>query len=331
MLLIMAFKGSMADAQILPFMIAMICIPFYSFIRLYSSFAHGLSRFPLTYLPNVVLRPVLFLGAVALAWWTGVTLSAERAMGIHGALIVFIAIVQVALFFRGPTLALLRNIPQYETKMWLRTSAPLLLITLFTQYFAEITIVLISPHVSPEELGVFNVSYRTALLIAFGLSAVNSVLMPAASRLYAQGDIEGLQTLVRQTTLLKFGPSLGAVVVVVVFGREILSIFGEGFEAGYEPLVILCLAQVLRSAVGPVDMLLRVTGHQDRCLLVFGVSLVLAVLLNLVLVPPFGILGAAVGVFIVVGFWSGWLHSLVVRYLGIKPSVFALAGVPGNR
>jgi len=331
LLLIMAFRGWIVDDRIIPFTIAMLCIPFYSFIRLYSSYAHALSRFALTYLPGAVLRPGLFLGAVALAWWTDFNLSAERAMGIHGALIVFIALVQVTFFFRGPTLALLQNIPQFETRTWLRTSTPLLMITLFTQYFPEITIILISPHLSPEEVGVFYVSYRTALLIAFGFFAVNSVMMPAAARLYSKGDIEGLQSLVARTTLLKFGPSLCAVIVVVLFGREILSIFGEGFDTGYEAFVILTLAQLLISAVGPVDMLLRITGHQDRCLLAFGVSLVLAVLLNLVLVPLFGIVGAAAAVFIVVAFWSSWLHSLVVRHLSIKPSVFALASTLANR
>jgi O-antigen/teichoic acid export membrane protein len=331
LLLIMAFRGWIADDHILPLAIAMLCVPFYSYMRLYSSFAHAQSRFSLAYVPNAVLRPALLLGAVALASWAGFTLSAERAIGIHGALIVFVAVVQVAFFYRGPTLALLRNVPQYETMTWFRTSVPLLLITLFTQYFYEISIVLISPHLSPEEVGVFSVSYRTALLIAFGLFAVNAVMMPAASRLYSKGDIEGLQRLVTRTTLLKFGPSLCAVAVVVVFGREILSIFGAEFEAGYEAFVILSLAQLLISAVGPVDTLMRITGHQDQCLLTFGVSLVLSVLLNSVLVPPFGILGAAAAVFIVVAFWSIWLHCLVVRHLGIKPSVFAMAGALANR
>ena len=189
LLLIMVFRGWIADDQIMPFTIAMLCIPFYSFIRLYASYAHALSRFALTYLPGSVLRPALFLGAVVLAWWTGFDLSAERAMGIHGALIVFIAVVQVIFFFRGPTLTLLSNIPQFETITWLRTAAPLLLITLFTQYFPELTIILISAHLSPAEVGVFYISYRTALLIAFGFFAVNSVMMPTASRLYSKGDI----------------------------------------------------------------------------------------------------------------------------------------------
>lgn len=330
-LLIWSFRGWIADEQILPLTFAMLCLPFYSLIRLFSSLAHGVSRFALVFLPNVVLRTALFLGAVALARWAGFTLSAESAMGMHGTLFVFIAILQVALFYRGPTLALLRNTPQYEGMFWLRTSMPLLLITLFTQYLPEITIVLISPNLSPGELGVFNVSYRTALLIGFGLFAVNAVTMPAASRLFSEGNTDELQRLLVRTTLLKFGPSLCAVIVVVLFGTQILSVFGKEFEAGYHAFVILSLAQLLIAAVGPVDMLLRITGHQDRCLPVLGVSLALSVVLNLVLVPLFGIIGAAAAIFIVIAFWLSWLHILVVRHLGIRPSVFALAGILANR
>jgi len=331
LLLIMAFRGWIAEDQVMPLAIAMLCVPFYSYMRLYSSFAHAQSRFSLAYIPNAVLRPALFLGAVALAWWAGVGLSADLAIGAHGALIVLVAAIQVVFFYRGATPELLRNTPKYETKLWFRTSVPLLFITLFTQYFYEISIVLISPYLTSGEVGVFSVSYRTALLIAFGLFAVNAAMMPSASRLFSEGDIEGLQRLVTKTTLLKFGPSLCAVAVIAVFGREILSIFGDEFEAGYQAFVILSLAQLLLSAVGPVDTLMRITGHQDECLRTFAVALVLSVLLNLILVPVFGILGAAAAVFIVVAFWSIWLHILVVRYLGIKPSVLTLASVLANR
>jgi O-antigen/teichoic acid export membrane protein len=47
------------------------------------------------------------------------------------------------------------------------------------------------------------------------------------------------------------------------------------------------------------------------------------VALNLVLVPHFGINGAAATVLIVVLIWAIWLHGLVVRHLGIQPSVLA--------
>lgn len=331
LLLIFALRGWIAEEQIMPLAIAILCIPFYSYMRLYSSFAHAQSRFSLAYMPNAVVRPALFLGTVALAWWLGLELSAELAIGMHGGLIAMIALLQIAFFFRGPTRELLRHTPKYETRLWFRTSVPLLLITLFTQYFYEISIVLSSPHLSPDEVGIFSVSFRTALLIAFGLFAVNAVMMPAASRLYSKGDLPGLQRLISRTTLLKFGPSLCAVAVIVVFGREILSIFGEEFIAGYQAFVILSLSQLLISAVGPVDTLMRITGHQDECLLTFGASLILAVVLNQILVPAFGMLGAAAAVFLVIACWSIWLHILVVRHLGIRPSVLNLTGVMADR
>ena len=97
------------------------------------------------------------------------------------------------------------------------------------------------------------------------------------------------------------------------------------FVGGYDALVILSLSQLVIAAVGPVDVLLSITGYQDRCLRVFALSLVSAVVLNLMLVPIWGIVGAAIAVFLVVVLWTTWLYYIVVRHLGIRPSVFSLS------
>ena len=89
-------------------------------------------------------------------------------------------------------------------------------------------------------------------------------------------------------------------------------------------MMILAAAQLLRSAAGPVMSLMAVTGHQDSCLIVFASALVAAVILAFLLVPLFGIEGAAITVLIVTLGWSVWLHRLVVSHLGIRPSIFGV-------
>ncbi len=99
---------------------------------------------------------------------------------------------------------------------------------------------------------------------------------------------------------------------------------GEDFVMGYTAMIILLFAQLFRAGAGPVTWIMNITGHQDQCLRVFAFALLLAGILISILVPHFGIIGAAIAVLFVILFWSLWLHKLVVDKVGIKPSIFFL-------
>ena len=74
--------------------------------------------------------------------------------------------------------------------------------------------------------------------------------------------------------------------------------------------------------MGPVTRLLSVSGHQDRLLVVFVTALLGLVALLVVLVPLFGLPGAAAAVLIDTLFWVLWMRRLVIRFLGIRPRLF---------
>ena len=174
---------------------------------------------------------------------------------------------------------------------------------------------------APVDVAVFNVALRTVGIITFGLLAVGSIVAPRASRLYSLGDNAGLQQLTSYATRLMFWPSLVAIGALVLFGERILALFGSNFVGGYATMLMLASSQLAIGAVGPVWTLLNVTGHQDRCLIVFGVALGAALGLNLILVPLFGIEGAAASYVAVTLLWTVWLRSLVVRVLDIHPTI----------
>jgi O-antigen/teichoic acid export membrane protein len=148
-----------------------------------------------------------------------------------------------------------------------------------------------------------------------------ALLTPQGSRLYAAGNLDSLQKAVTSTTRLKFLGGLVALAMLTIFGKTILSWFGPEFASGYPILLILAASQLLLAAVGPIDILLILTGHQKQCLIVFSASLPAALLLNHVLVPVFDATGAAISALLTALFWNIWLGRIVVRQLGIRPSI----------
>jgi O-antigen/teichoic acid export membrane protein len=262
---------------------------------------------------------------VYIVWRGGILLSANTALLIQLIAMGLVAIITYNLLEQRTRPMLRGVLPAYETRLWSRTAAPLLMIVLFTQYFPDISLVLVGIILPSEDVAVFNVSFRSALLIAFGLNSVSAIMSPRIAQLHAKGDMEGLQRLISLSSQIRFWPTLAVVLALMFFGEDLLRLFGEAFVGGYDALVILSLSQLVIAAVGPVDVLLSITGYQDRCLRVFALSLVSAVVLNLMLVPIWGIVGAAIAVFLVVVLWTTWLYYIVVRHLGIRPSVFSLS------
>ncbi|MGB5738579.1 MAG: polysaccharide biosynthesis C-terminal domain-containing protein [Woeseia sp.] len=240
-------------------------------------------------------------------------------------LIVMIAIaVALSVFLsRQLQLELASAPPEYQTRKWLRIALPLLVISLFGNYFPDYMLILVGAHVPSDQVAIFNASYRLAMIVTFTLTAVEAVTSPVAARLYATQDFNELQTVVSRAAKLGFGASLASVIAFASLGRTLLGLFGDEFVAGYETMLILVAAQLVRAAAGPVISLLSVTGHQDRCLVVFGVGLIASVALVFLLVPIFGIRGAAMSVLLVTLGWSIWLQRLVIVHLGVRTSVFA--------
>ena len=88
--------------------------------------------------------------------------------------------------------------------------------------------------------------------------------------------------------------SLPAFVALLVFPDELLRLFGPDFAAGAAVTVILALGQLVNAATGPCGTLLNMSGRVALNMADNLAALVLNVLLNLWLIPAYGIVGAAV-------------------------------------
>jgi O-antigen/teichoic acid export membrane protein len=79
-----------------------------------------------------------------------------------------------------------------------------------------------------------------------------------------------------------------------VFAPLFMSVFGPEFVAGASALVILALPMLVAMAAGPVDVVLVMAGKSSWNLFNVAIALMTNVVLNVVLIPPFGITGAAI-------------------------------------
>lgn len=302
---------------------AMAAVPLFASMRLDGAIALANSWVRLSFIPTQVLRPGLLLLFVALIWYAGIELSAGKVMAVHFAVILALALGELWILRQRLAPVLGGAEPEFERRRWTRTAIPLLIIVIMTSYLPEVTVVIIGLYLPTDEVAIFNACFRVAFLITFGVNAVDAMMLPRVSRLYVAGDQKQMQSLVSRASVLKFAGGAFAVLILLFFGKAILGIFGPEFVVGYQTLLILAISQWLIGAMGSLSNLLNVTGHQDYCLHVFFWALLVLIGLNLLLVPRFGIIGAAVSTLGVILFWNLWLYRAVVLRLNVRPTALA--------
>jgi O-antigen/teichoic acid export membrane protein len=235
----------------------------------------------------------------------------------------------VALVQLGFVIAAARQIPteiaprHQEWKRWWRFALPWVVITLASDFFFDIDLLVLSNLLSREELAIFGVCTRVFSLVSFGVAAVYAVTMPEMFESEAKSDRAGFHRKIGDANLVASGLSLLLFVLVVIGGPLALMLFGPSFMIGTAPLAVLCLGLVVRSMFGPAALVLSVHDRPFASLPAIGLGVATLIGANLLLVPPFGLMGAASAALISISIWSVALWLTALKTAGVDVSIRA--------
>jgi O-antigen/teichoic acid export membrane protein len=177
----------------------------------------------------------------------------------------------------------------------------------------------------PHDVAIYFATVKTLALVHFVYFAVKAGVAQRYAG-YAHGDPGKLAGFARDTVSWTFWPSLVMALAVLAFGEFMLTLFGPGFDAGYPLLFLLVVGVVARSAVGPAESLLTMTGNQNVCAFVYALTLALNIALSIALIPVFGLWGAAIATTVSMVFEAVALSFTVWRRFGIVMAIFLPAG-----
>jgi O-antigen/teichoic acid export membrane protein len=177
-----------------------------------------------------------------------------------------------------------------------------------------------APAVTSNELGVYAACVRVALAMVLFLTAVSYVFSPFVADLHARGETEKLDGLFKSITRWTVAGTIPLLLLMLLAPAAILRLFGgSDFTSGTTALRILVIGQAINVSVGAAGFVLIMAGRTGWDLTVYAVSAFLDLVLSLILVPKFGINGAAAAQAITIGL-SNWLRlGLVKKYVGIFP------------
>jgi len=307
---------------IVPLLIGCLTLPAFVVANTQDGIARSHDWMRLGLMPQFIIRQALIIGFTAGAFALGFHLGATLAM-LASAAAVWIAMT-------GQMLVLNRRLGghieagarAYDFRGWLAISLPILLVESFYLLLSYTDVLVLQQFRPSEEVGVYFAVVKTLALVSFIHYAMSATTAHRFAEYHALGDSQRLSAYVAHAIKWTFWPSLAATAVLLALGKPLLWLFGPQFVVGYDIMFVAAIGLVVRSAIGPVERLLNMLGHQHICALAYALAFVMNVALCVALVPRFGGHGTAAATSISLVFETVLLFWIVRQRLGLHVLAF---------
>jgi O-antigen/teichoic acid export membrane protein len=174
-------------------------------------------------------------------------------------------------------------------------TAPRAVASLVSIILQRLDIVLVAIMRGPGEAAVYTAATRFLVAGQFGSMAIARAAQPRVTELFAVGDLRATNSVYQATTAWLILLTWPLYLLTIAYGPQVLALFGRSYNAGATVMVILGLTMLLATACGQVDMMLITSGRSSWSLANGLLQVVVNVGLDLLLIPRYGITGAAIG------------------------------------
>lgn len=275
-------------AQVLPFF--MIALPLYVLTEISVSIFMGIRRV------NYKVYTKDFLESVLLP--LNFFVLFKLGFGIQSAAISFVisygSSAIVSLFLVNKKINLFKK-SQKITKKFLSFSWPLLISGVFFLVIKWSDILILGIFEDSEQVGVYNTALPTSMGLTMILTSFNFIFLPMASELFSEKKIEQLNFLYKTVTRWMFIFAFPIFLVIFFFPKHILTIiFGDAYAIGGIALAILSVGVLINISTGSVGNILLAVGKSKLVLLASSLATGLNIILNIILIPIYGLVGAAI-------------------------------------
>jgi O-antigen/teichoic acid export membrane protein len=178
-------------------------------------------------------------------------------------------------------------------------------------------VLLVGALLSRYAAGVYGAVSKLAVVGTFALEGTRLAIAPQLSGLMARKEWGRAAELYQSATRWLILASWPLYIVFAIFPMVLLGIFGHRYQAGAASLVVLSLAMLVNLGTGNVTVVLLMGGKSSWNVVNAGAALTVNVVLNLILLPRIGIVGAAIA----------WAASIVVDNIAAVIEVRWLLGL----
>jgi O-antigen/teichoic acid export membrane protein len=286
-------------------------------MRLASAVIQGYERPFWGNLPDTAIRPVLLLIFAAGAAITGL-LTPAVAMGGHIVATV-LAAAWAFLYWRrhlatypaeAPGCA-----PLIENRVWLLSLLPLSLLTTGSLINTRLDVLMLGFLAEKSQVALYGVAMQLAGLAALSRTIVLTIAGPRFARLWAEGSLDELRSLIRSTKLFNLLGAAAVALAIATIGEPVITLLtGSAYHESARYAALLCVPIISEAVMGPSALLLVMSGNERVSARLVWCMAAINGALNAVLIPRMGIMGAIITTFVCEFFWQA-SSLLAARWL----------------
>lgn len=294
--------------------IALPIIVFLALSTIRTGLLTAIEKVNLSQLPEMIIRPILFFIVILILYYAGV-LDGYTAI-ISYTIINGIIFLIGAYLVKKYTQKHIENIEpdSKESKIWVKSAMPLFLLGSIQILGAQADIFLLGFLAESEEVGIFKSMYQISLLVIFSLIAVNAIVSPYIVRSFEEKNTKKLKQLLFVFCGINFTFALVIACPFLFFGEYFIELlYGEEFVVGVTCLQILIFGRIINSIFGISNQFLKMMGEERKATKGIFIGAVIGIILNFMLIPKYGIVGAAIASATALIIWNVYLFVITVR------------------
>ncbi len=285
-----------------PLVLVAISIPFSALSSILLHATVGLQTMTFQVLTKDLFQPAIALILLASLLHSGLRLEAilyayllaavlEAAIAYYFFSRAFQHVIFTPLF---PSAAARRLQPIYSRREMVAFSLPLFTSRLFSRLMKHADHLILSFFVPIRELGLYSILHKTAFALIEIPSSLMEVLGPLISRSSSEGDPSQLERQVQVASKWIFSLCFPVFLFILLHPDALLRVLGDQFAAGTMSFVILCIGAFFAFISGPIALALTMSGNATITMLnTIGLGII-SLALYALLIPHFGVLGAAI-------------------------------------
>lgn len=234
---------------------------------------------------------------------------------------VFLAVVSTIFLFRNFQKQELSDGPiikHFSYREVLKRSAPMAISAASFLLMQSLDVFMLARYTEYETVAYYSVAVKLTLLVSIVLSSVNAVIAPQIAADFAGNKMQLLKAKIKRSTRLILIITLPIIILLGLFASMILNFFGENYQMAYYALLILLGGQVINAFCGSIGVYLNMTGKQKVFQFILVSALGINVLLNYILIPLYGMTGAAIATSASMIIWNLIAVIYVYRKDGVQ-------------
>ncbi len=280
------------EPQLTPLLhVLSVFVPCLTLSNMLVSIAHGFKRMDYSVIAQSFVQLLVRLTLVIVLSITG--LNAFRVAVIFGVADITASLALLHLLNREFRLVRPISTARRDVREIANFSWPLWLSDLLRKFRRNIEIMLLGTLSTVAHVGIFALVSRINHVGRVSYQSICSSVKPVFAELQTHQDWQQMGRLYQTTSRWAFTLNLPTFLFFVMYPGPILAIFGESFTDGARALIILALSELVIAATGTCGSIIDMTGRTRLKLVNSIVWSVLLVSGNFLLIPRWGLVGAA--------------------------------------